>query len=936
MSFKIFDGSSWNTPKKLNIFDGGTWKAAKKALSWNGSAWVEFYSGQSNITAPEFTWSAGSFAYGAGQTVSVNNGTWAIEPDSYKYQWQKGYNQKEQIFQDDLTPFNPPRYRTVTYWSDLSGAISSSYALTKDEVGYFIRCKVIAVTGGTDSDPVYAAIDGSPLPPQRIANSMAFVQQDSSGYINGKIRFFWDVSEGADGYYVTYQGPGIPAYTETIIGKANNLYDKDFGATDLTALFGLTSLGISVQPFNNTSSPSLTWWRDAISNPSFTFTGTGSSQTIADLLPKKASVAATLTAPVPYVSEQAVQISWTNTNITQTSAEIYMQYFNDETLQTELMLMPYSGTTTATSTYVSTGPGVETGPWIVRVYGTSRGFSGPWDGNAGVITSAYLPPANGTVFLEPTGDVYAGDTIYASTSGWENSPESDNVKIIGKAGSVPSSVSDGVELRSGLSTQSYTVDASDVQDGIRYRAFGTATNSGGTSSVIASSGSAKATVNPPVSVTVPNFVGSQSAYNGTNYTIYYAAGTGTSNSALTGTIASQSPAAGTYSVAQSDLPLQVSVSSYVYQEPAVVYKTVPNYVGTSTADGTYGDWTLTTNQNTGTTDASLNGQIVAQSPIAGTQYDTRYVTFPTGVSINRYQYQAPGYKIYVFCVGTSGDYGGAYTSGGGTGPYPTDSSNRSHITGTTDNPNLTGAQIVSLLGIPNACYVPPFGFTPFGFTPFGFTPFGFTPFGFTPFGFTPFGFTPVKSIGADTLVASKVPEGLTLAHNLSVGDVLYSADIEGLDLTSGQTLSEYFSNWSAENPVINTNYETTIVSLSARIVDKVVIINGNKYSYSHYILVQRDGVSKFVKVYDVLDTDMIYSPMFDGWQPVIDLKTIEGNELVISINTEPYDVFFTDNAIVHDSHEFDAQTPGAISSPDQSLGSALEQLYQEWKLSQGE
>ena len=382
---------------------------------------------------------------------------------------------------------------------------------------------------------------------------------------------------------------------------------------------------------------------------------------------------------------------------------------------------------------------------------------------------------------------------------------------------------------------------------------------------------------------------------------------------------------------QADLPVTVSVSSYVYQEPAVVYKTVPNYVGSTTADGTYGDWTLSTNQNTGTSDASLAGQIVAQSPIAGTQYDTRYITFPTGISINRYQYQAPGYKIYVACRGTSGDYYGAYTAGGGTGDYPAPSSSFSYITGTTSNPSLSSAQIVSLLGIPNACYVPPFGFTPFGFTPFGFTPFGFTPFGFTPFGFTP-----VKSIGADTLVASKSPEGLTLAHNLSVGDILYSADIEGLDLTSGQSLANYLSGWSSDNPAIDTNLETTIVGLSARIVDKVVLINGNKYSYSHYILVKRDGVVKFVKVYEVLESDMVYSPLFDGWQPIIDLHVVDGKELVISINTEPYDVFFTDNAIVHDSHEFDENTPGAITSSDQNISQSLEQLYQEWKLSQGQ
>jgi hypothetical protein len=230
----------------------------------------------------------------------------------------------------------------------------------------------------------------------------------------------------------------------------------------------------------------------------------------------------------------------------------------------------------------------------------------------------------------------------------------------------------------------------------------------------------------------------------------------------------------------------------------------------------------------------------------------------------------------------------------------------------------------------------PFGFTPFGFTPFGFTPFGFTPFGFTPFGFTPFGFTPVKSIGADTLISSKVPEGLVLAHNLSVGDVLYSADISGLDLATDIPIAEYFANWSEENPVINTDIETTITALSAHVVDKVIVINGNKYSISHYILVKRDGISKFINVVDVLDTDLVYSPTFADWQPIIELRESEGKELVITINTEPYDIFFTDNALVHDSQPLDLNDPSVITDPSQTLASSLETLYQAWKLSQQE
>ena len=909
MSIKIFDGSSWKNSKLIKLYDGAAWQFAKKAFTWNGSAWVEIYSGQSNISLPEFTWSAGSFGAGVGQTVNVSNGTWAITPESYRYQWQKGYNVQG----------------SATQWEDLPNGTSNSYLLTASQVGYFIRCRVIAVNGSSDSQPVYASIDSSPLPPQRIANATAFVQQDGSGYINGSIRFFWDVSEGADGYKVWYQGPGIP-YTElTIAGKQNNLFDKDFGSPDLAFLIGKTTMSISVQPYNDTSQ-ALSWWQWATAQPNFKFTGTGQSKDILDLLPKKPSVTATLTATTPYSYDQAIRLNWTNQNITQTSSETYMQYVNDETMQTELMLMPYANTTTATSTYIKTGPGVETGPWIVRVYGTSRGFAGPWDANAGLVTSTNIKPASGTAFLSSNGSVYAGTTLYGSTSGWDPTPTSTSVSIVGVANRTPSSISDGAVFASGVSP-SYTVDSVDVGAGTRFRAFATATNSAGTSDPVGSASVAIATVNPPTSVVVPNFVGQSGASNGTNYVIYHAAGTGTSNNSIVGKIASQSPGAGTYSVPQNQLPLTVSVSSYVYEEPAVTYVYTPNYVGSYTADGISGDWNLTTNQNTGTSDASLDGKIFAQSPIAGSAYDTRYISLPASVSINRYQYQAPGYAIYVRCNGFSGAYSGGYGS-------PSGGAGTSYIYGQTQSSNLSSDQIIAILGIPNACYVPPFGFTPFGFTPFGFTPFGFTPFGFTPFGFTPFSFTPVKSIGADTLVASKVPEGLTLAHNLSVGDILYSADIEGLDLSSGQTLSEYLGSWSTENPSINTNLETTIVSLSARIVDKVVVINGNKYSYSHYILVKRNNVTQFVKVNEVLESDMVFSPLFDGWQPIIDFKVLDGKELVISINTEPYDVFFTDNAIVHDSHEFDENTPGAITSADQNLAQSLETIYQEWKLSQ--
>jgi hypothetical protein len=221
--------------------------------------------------------------------------------------------------------------------------------------------------------------------------------------------------------------------------------------------------------------------------------------------------------------------------------------------------------------------------------------------------------------------------------------------------------------------------------------------------------------------------------------------------------------------------------------------------------------------------------------------------------------------------------------------------------------------------------------TPFSFSPFGFTPFGFTPFGFTPFGFTPFGFTP-KSVGAETVIKSKVPEGLVLAHNLSVGDVLYSANIEGIDV-SNSAIVEYLQNWSSSTAQI-TLAETTIVAMAARISDEgAIVINANKYSAEHWILVKREGQIQFMPAKEVLMTDLIYSPVENDWKEITDYKITDQKELLVSIDVEPYDLFFTDNALVHDSYPA-FKNPNALTSSDESFADKLDIMYQQWRDSQ--
>ena len=110
--------------------------------------------------------------------------------------------------------------------------------------------------------------------------------------------------------------------------------------------------------------------------------------------------------------------------------------------------------------------------------------------------------------------------------------------------------------------------------------------------------------------------------------------------------------------------------------------------------------------------------------------------------------------------------------------------------------------------------------------------------------------------------------------------------------------------------------------------------NGNKYTITHYIFIKRGDVCKFLTPDNIVDTDLIWSPTFKDWQPIIENRVSGGQELVITINCEPYDVFFTDNALVFDSAGLDANAPGVITSPDQSLSTSLEAIYQQWKASQ--
>jgi hypothetical protein len=217
-----------------------------------------------------------------------------------------------------------------------------------------------------------------------------------------------------------------------------------------------------------------------------------------------------------------------------------------------------------------------------------------------------------------------------------------------------------------------------------------------------------------------------------------------------------------------------------------------------------------------------------------------------------------------------------------------------------------------------------FGFTPFGFTPFGFTPFGaFGAFGFTPFGafgafgFTPFGafgafgFTPFGAFGAfgftpaghhslaesTQVLVPGAPGSTKTANQLVVGDTLLALNIpnpDNIDWTEWQVESSSLS-LSDDNIV-----ETQIVSINNTAETQFIYVNGDLFSKSHYILVQKGAVTKFIKASDIDTSYKIFSSESKSFVDVVLVDTVDITLNKISINCEPYDNFFTATMLVFD------------------------------------
>jgi hypothetical protein len=111
------------------------------------------------------------------------------------------------------------------------------------------------------------------------------------------------------------------------------------------------------------------------------------------------------------------------------------------------------------------------------------------------------------------------------------------------------------------------------------------------------------------------------------------------------------------------------------------------------------------------------------------------------------------------------------------------------------------------------------------------------------------------------------------------------------------------ATWYSEALSGNGIVETTVVSVSSRVSAEAVSINGDIFSTSHWILTKKDGIVKFMNSTDIDTTYEVYNSATMDWSPVSSASVIAYIDRVYTINCEPYDMFFTNTALVYDSVE---------------------------------
>jgi hypothetical protein len=446
MPLNIFDGSSWNPFKSAKVYDGSQWQDAKTIKIYNGAEWKTVSSLiPVNSALPTISWPTNQITqspdYGVGKNITVTDGVWSNNPNSFKYKW----------YYAEYTPNTPN-------WILITGQTTNTYYLPADKVGCFIKVEVIAVNQYGDSlSATYSMPFNAYLIPESAKNAIGTATSNTQATIT------WDESVGANGYYIQWWQAG--SYHEERLPADRRSYT--IPTANLDPQYGV---GVFFAPTNDSNPVSR-----YISG--FYLQGNAVNPNVNDIRPYKPSVNFTI---------QSGQInggtaSWSINNFTQTSWEIY----NAQGIFASNPSITYTGTTQNNQFLTYVDPTTDSGPWYIIVHGYADGYPSIslQSNNASFRTAAPIP--SGSVTLSGTG--MAGDWLTASVS-MDSSATSYYVVIIKATGHSPSSISDVNALESSTNGQAShqvtTGEAAGTPD--QFRAFVIFYGPGGQSQYIGS------------------------------------------------------------------------------------------------------------------------------------------------------------------------------------------------------------------------------------------------------------------------------------------------------------------------------------------------------------------------------------------------------------------------------------------------------------------
>ena len=339
---------------------------------------------------------------------------------------------------------------------------------------------------------------------------------------NKKVTVSWDQSNAAS-YSVsgTISGSSFPIngtsnYTGNASGSTAS-FDVTLGtgggtfrANSVTVYSGASQTGTSTT-FTPGSAPQTTPADKTSSNTgsgSVTFTQAVPVNTVAPTIAPTSGTAGVTTYSVTSVG------SWTNSP----TSYAYQWQYNDQ----GATFLSISGATSSSYTPPSNFFSLYVSPIRCRVTASNSGGAGsPAFSNTATVSAPVSPPSGGSVSLSGTG--VAGTNITAVTSGWSGSPTSYNLRIYAST-SNPPTTSDTLKASSSSSSVSYTVTTFDASPPAYYfKAFATATNSGGTSSEVGSN-----VILSSLGASIPATpTGVTNTYNGgTSYTFSWTASSG--------------------------------------------------------------------------------------------------------------------------------------------------------------------------------------------------------------------------------------------------------------------------------------------------------------------------------------------------------------------------------------------------------------------------